>query len=116
VTTTEFIPCTKSIILDKENNQLGEQWNRRPDPVLFGHRQLSPALVMPRRKIGATQATQNAGEEGEDFGDDRMDLDDAGDDVPARKQKGATGRRGGATTSASLSAEVSFKVIDHDGN
>lgn len=72
------------------------------------HPHLTPNLVMPpRRKAGATQAARNADDDDENFGDE-MDLDDAAEEQPRRKQKGAgaTGRRTGASGGASLSADV----------
>jgi hypothetical protein len=71
---------------------------------------------MPRRKAAATQATQNPDDDEEAFEGEGMDLDDAEDNVPARKQKGAASRKTGTTSAAALSAEVSVKIEDYPGD
>jgi hypothetical protein len=71
---------------------------------------------MPRRKAGATQATQNPGDDEDAFEGEGLDLDDAGDDLPARKQKGAASRRSGTTAATALSAEVSAKIKNYGGD
>ncbi|KIM31277.1 hypothetical protein M408DRAFT_327538 [Serendipita vermifera MAFF 305830] len=60
---------------------------------------------MPRRKAGATQATQNADDEEENFGAAEMDLDDDEEEAPARRKKGTASRKSGTTAATGLSSD-----------